>query len=103
MQLLPALRKSLTLAQRSQRECSSTSVVNGRLIVGLMHSPVIYKLLGFTAAMVGGPIGTYFLTLNSVFSGLSQSAIWPQKQLLRNLKETQHMQEQLLPSWPISC
>jgi hypothetical protein len=30
---------------------------------------VIYKLLGFTAAMVAAPIGVYFLTANSVFSG----------------------------------
>lgn len=30
---------------------------------------MIYKLLGFTAAMVAGPIGMYFLTLNTIFSG----------------------------------
>lgn len=30
---------------------------------------VIYKLLGFTAAMVVGPIGMYFLTVNSIFGG----------------------------------
>ncbi|KAJ5624216.1 Vacuolar ATPase assembly integral membrane protein vma21 [Penicillium lagena] len=29
---------------------------------------VIYKLLGFTAAMAVGPIGVYFLTVNSIFS-----------------------------------
>jgi len=27
------------------------------------------KLLGFTAAMIGLPIGTYFTTLNVVFNG----------------------------------
>lgn len=32
---------------------------------------VIYKLLGFTLAMIAGPIGTYFLTLNSIFRGWS--------------------------------
>ncbi|MDI1488421.1 MAG: vacuolar ATPase assembly integral membrane protein vma21 [Ramalina farinacea] len=32
---------------------------------------VIVKLLGFTAAMIIGPIGTYFLTLNTIFKGNS--------------------------------
>ena len=31
---------------------------------------VIYKLLFFTVAMVGGPIGMYFLTLNTIFRGM---------------------------------
>ncbi|CAG8905401.1 unnamed protein product [Penicillium egyptiacum] len=35
---------------------------------------VIYKLLGFTAAMIVGPIGMYFLTVNSIFSGSSTLA-----------------------------
>lgn len=30
---------------------------------------VIYKLLAFTAAMVIGPIGMYFLTVESIFKG----------------------------------
>ncbi|TVY84993.1 Vacuolar ATPase assembly integral membrane protein VMA21 [Lachnellula suecica] len=30
---------------------------------------VIYKLLGFTLAMIAGPIGTYFVTLNLLFGG----------------------------------
>ncbi|KAJ5111349.1 Vacuolar ATPase assembly integral membrane protein vma21 [Penicillium argentinense] len=30
---------------------------------------VIFKLLAFTAAMVVGPIGIYFLTVNSIFGG----------------------------------
>ncbi|OJJ48588.1 hypothetical protein ASPZODRAFT_62193 [Penicilliopsis zonata CBS 506.65] len=30
---------------------------------------VIYKLLGFTAAMVFAPIGMYFLTIDSIFGG----------------------------------
>ncbi|EXJ74108.1 uncharacterized protein A1O5_02402 [Cladophialophora psammophila CBS 110553] len=30
---------------------------------------VIYKLLGFTVAMICAPIGSYFLLLNSVFAG----------------------------------
>jgi vacuolar ATPase assembly integral membrane protein VMA21 len=36
-----------------------------------MYRHVIYKLLGFTLAMVVGPIGSYFLTLNLVFRGCS--------------------------------
>ncbi|KAF7717521.1 Uncharacterized protein PECH_002243 [Penicillium ucsense] len=35
---------------------------------------VIYKLLAFTAAMAIGPIGVYFLTVNSVFGGNSTYA-----------------------------
>ncbi|TVY33489.1 Vacuolar ATPase assembly integral membrane protein [Lachnellula occidentalis] len=35
---------------------------------------VIYKLLGFTAAMVMGPIGSYFITLNLLFGGNSTYA-----------------------------
>jgi hypothetical protein len=31
---------------------------------------VIYKLLGFTLAMIVGPIGTYFLTVDHVFGGM---------------------------------
>lgn len=30
---------------------------------------VIIKLLGFTAAMIGGPIGVYFLTVHTIFRG----------------------------------
>jgi len=35
---------------------------------------VIYKLLAFTLAMVAAPIGTYFLTLNTIFRGNSTLA-----------------------------
>ncbi|KAF4631528.1 hypothetical protein G7Y89_g6610 [Cudoniella acicularis] len=35
---------------------------------------VIFKLLGFTLAMVVGPIGSYFLTLNTIFGGNSTYA-----------------------------
>jgi vacuolar ATPase assembly integral membrane protein VMA21 len=31
---------------------------------------VIYKLLGFTLAMVVGPIGSYFLTVDTIFGGV---------------------------------
>ncbi|RFN51568.1 vacuolar atpase assembly integral membrane protein vma21 [Fusarium flagelliforme] len=34
-------------------------------------SQVIYKLLAFTLAMIVVPIGSYFLTVNTVFNGKS--------------------------------
>jgi len=41
---------------------------------------VIYKLLGFTLAMVAGPIMTYYLTLNTIFRALrgreQQQLLW---------------------------
>lgn len=37
----------------------------------LPFSAVIYKLLAFTLAMIVAPIGTYYLTLNTIFRGLS--------------------------------
>ena len=40
---------------------------------------VIYKLLGFTLAMVVGPIGTYFLTVDTVFGGMFFSLIYMQR------------------------
>ncbi|KAL8643703.1 MAG: hypothetical protein Q9226_008175 [Calogaya cf. arnoldii] len=40
-------------------------------IAPAVPAPVIIKLLGFTAAMVGGPIGVYFLTVNTIFRGNS--------------------------------
>ncbi|KAL8682173.1 MAG: hypothetical protein Q9186_001794 [Xanthomendoza sp. 1 TL-2023] len=40
-------------------------------IAPAVPATVIAKLLGFTAAMVGGPIGVYFLTLNTIFRGNS--------------------------------
>jgi len=35
---------------------------------------VIFKLLGFTLAMIVGPIGTYFLTLDTLYGGNSTYA-----------------------------
>ncbi|KAL8999710.1 MAG: hypothetical protein Q9169_001527 [Polycauliona sp. 2 TL-2023] len=40
-------------------------------ITPAVPAAVIIKLLGFTAAMVGGPIGIYFLTVNTIFRGNS--------------------------------
>jgi vacuolar ATPase assembly integral membrane protein VMA21 len=36
---------------------------------------VIYKLLGFTLAMVVAPIGTYYMTVNMLFKGLSDVGV----------------------------
>jgi len=35
---------------------------------------VVYKLLGFTLAMIVAPIGSYFFTVDRVFSGNSTLA-----------------------------
>lgn len=40
-------------------------------ITPAVPAAVIFKLLGFTLAMIAGPIGTYFLTLNIIFRGNS--------------------------------
>ena len=45
------------------------------------RSIVIYKLLGFTLAMIAGPIGTYFLTLHTIFHGSLKSIIYVFQQL----------------------
>jgi hypothetical protein len=39
------------------------------VVLTLVDSDVIYKLLAFTAAMAVGPIGIYFLTVNTIFRG----------------------------------
>ncbi|PBP22699.1 VMA21-like domain-containing protein [Diplocarpon rosae] len=41
------------------------------IIAPAVPAHVIFKLLGFTLAMVVCPIGSYFLTLNTVFGGNS--------------------------------
>jgi VMA21-like domain len=59
-----------TLPQLSQREAFLVleyAVTGHRLTTS---RSVIYKLLGFTLAMVVAPIGTYFMTVNMLFKGL---------------------------------
>ncbi|KAH7417112.1 vacuolar ATPase assembly integral membrane protein [Cadophora sp. MPI-SDFR-AT-0126] len=41
------------------------------IITPAVPGHVIFKLLGFTLAMVVCPIGSYFLTLNTIFKGMS--------------------------------
>ncbi|KAF2498553.1 vacuolar ATPase assembly integral membrane protein VMA21 [Lophium mytilinum] len=43
-------------------------------IAPAVPAAVIWKLLGFTFAMITMPIGTYFLTVNAVFKGNSTFA-----------------------------
>lgn len=38
---------------------------------------MIYKLLGFTFAMIVGPIGSYFLTVDTVFRGMALFLLSP--------------------------
>lgn len=47
---------------------------------------VIYKLLGFTLAMVVAPIGSYFLTLNTIFGGTFSLDIFTRASLLSTLQ-----------------
>ncbi|KAJ5115990.1 Vacuolar ATPase assembly integral membrane protein vma21 [Penicillium angulare] len=42
-------------------------------VTPVVPADVIYKLLGFTVAMLFAPIGMYFLTVNMVFGG---NATW---------------------------
>jgi len=51
-----------------------------------LYRHVIYKLLGFTLAMVVAPIGSYFLTVDTIFRGqlpfvLSSAELTPTRQL----------------------
>ncbi|RBR07656.1 uncharacterized protein FIESC28_10555 [Fusarium coffeatum] len=64
-------------------------------------SHVIYKLLAFTFAMIVVPIGSYFLTVNTVFNGKSLLSF------LRVTTQTNAAQATLLSlvvwllSWPM--
>jgi len=62
---------------------------------------VIYKLLGFTLAMIAGPIGTYFLTLNTVFKGMTASPV--DSGLSDGQQEIQPTQVQLQRLWQTWC
>lgn len=46
---------------------------------------VIYKLLAFTFAMVVFPISSYFLTVNTIFKGISNSPLLEMKPIRRFL------------------
>lgn len=63
---------------------------------------MIYKLLGFTLAMIVGPIGTYFLTVDHVFGGTFMSST-AQARDSDATKATQRMRELRQRSWQMWC
>ena len=65
----PATPRNLILLQQCQGRIVSAFEEVDILITTYFPSIVIYKLLGFTLCMITGPIGTYFLTLNTIFRG----------------------------------
>lgn len=77
--MLPVPQRNRTLRQLFLREPSSSfyeTAPQFNLNLGTdphlcPFSAVIFKLLGFTLAMIAAPIGSYFLTLNTIFRGLS--------------------------------
>ncbi|KAI4096622.1 MAG: hypothetical protein LQ339_006918 [Xanthoria mediterranea] len=60
-----------TLLEKDDNNDRTPTASETSNITPAVPAAVIMKLLGFTAAMVGGPIGMYFLTLNTVFRGNS--------------------------------
>lgn len=67
------LLKSPSLLQQFHCKCGSMSDSYDHLADSFTRH-VIVKLLSFTFAMILGPIGTYFLSLNTVFGGMSQTS-----------------------------
>ncbi|KAL8882355.1 MAG: hypothetical protein Q9198_000631 [Flavoplaca austrocitrina] len=59
------------LLERDDSNDRTPSASEKSNITPAVPGAVILKLLGFTAAMFGGPIGVYFLTVNTVFRGNS--------------------------------
>jgi hypothetical protein len=61
----------------------------------LFDSQVIYKLLAFTFAMIVVPIGSYFLSVNAIFSGTSLHPYVSSSRLRTNRK--------LFSCWWLGC
>ncbi|KAL8774679.1 MAG: hypothetical protein Q9209_000618 [Squamulea sp. 1 TL-2023] len=59
------------LLEKDDSDDRSPSALEKSNITPAVPAAVIIKLLGFTAAMVGGPIGVYFLTVDTIFRGNS--------------------------------
>ncbi|KAL2048485.1 hypothetical protein N7G274_000397 [Stereocaulon virgatum] len=57
--------------EKDDRNDTTHSASGKSNITPAVPAAVIYKLLGFTLAMVVGPIGIYFMTLNTIFRGNS--------------------------------
>jgi hypothetical protein len=63
-----------TLLEKDDKNDLTPAAGEKSNIAPAVPAHVIFKLLGFTFAMIVGPIGTYFLTLNTVFRGNSTFA-----------------------------
>ncbi|MCJ1409579.1 vacuolar ATPase assembly integral membrane protein vma21 [Ptychographa xylographoides] len=63
-----------TISHRDEAHLSVQSASGRSNIAPAVPAAVIYKLLGFTLAMIAGPIATYYLTLNTIFRGSSTLA-----------------------------
>ncbi|KAL2052308.1 hypothetical protein ABVK25_007467 [Lepraria finkii] len=59
------------LLEKDDRNDTTPSALENSNITPAVPAAVIYKLLGFTVAMIAGPIGIYFLTVNTIFRGNS--------------------------------
>ncbi|KAI9828671.1 MAG: vacuolar ATPase assembly integral membrane protein vma21 [Thelocarpon impressellum] len=64
--LVPGEKTPLDGDDYDGRSASASEKSN---ITPAVPAAVIFKLLAFTAAMVAGPLGTYYLTLNTIFKG----------------------------------
>ncbi|CCD42348.1 similar to vacuolar ATPase assembly integral membrane protein VMA21 [Botrytis cinerea T4] len=63
------------IAAGEEKEAEFKPIVGGKSnIAPAVPAHVIFKLLGFTLAMIVVPIGSYFLTLNYVYRGNSTFA-----------------------------
>ncbi|CAL3962179.1 unnamed protein product [Diplocarpon coronariae] len=62
-----ATRRNVPGEKSSLEQELSQNLGEKSIIAPAVPAHVIYKLLGFTLAMVVCPIGSYFLTLNTVF------------------------------------
>ncbi|KAI9806846.1 MAG: vacuolar ATPase assembly integral membrane protein vma21 [Piccolia ochrophora] len=63
-----------TVLEKDDHDARSPPASEKTSIAPAVPTHVIVKLLGFTLAMIAGPIGTYYLTLNVVFKGNSTLA-----------------------------
>lgn len=65
----PESSSDVTPAVPSYVEVLNSTVIEEQQTDVLLCRDVIYKLLGFTAAMFALPIGMYFATVNAIFGG----------------------------------
>jgi len=66
-----ATRRNIAIEKKDDKHDFSPTDGEKSNIAPAVPAHVIYKLLGFTFAMVTFPIGFYFLTLNLLFKGNS--------------------------------